>query len=342
MNLGRLAQGFSIPNGASLPKWAVTLCLALSLTPAAALSQPMKDITIGLSTASLTVSSLRVAKEMGLFEKQGLNPKFVFMDSGNAALSGLIGGSFPAVVATSPDLVAAQAHGQKVVAIANIYSGLGATLVLAKDVADKLGVSPSAPVKDRFKALEGLTLALPSPTAGYTVAFRGAAQAFGVTTRSVYSAASNMQPTLVSGAVQGFITSAPYWTTAVTRGSAVVWLSGPKGDFGDNAPVSSASLQMMRDFAQANPDLVKKLAAVVADLGKAIEERPTEVKTTLAKVFPDVDAVTINLFFDYKSSSWKGKPLTPKDMAHEIALAKSSGMQLPQIDSIDPASLLFP
>ena len=342
MNLGHLAQGFSIPTGASLPKWAVTLCLALSLMPAAAISQPMKDVTIGLSTASLTVSSLRVAKEMGLFEKQGLNPKFVFMDSGNAALSGLIGGSFPAVVATSSDLVAAQAHGQKVVVIANIYSGLGGTLVLAKGAAEKLGVSPTAPVKERFKALEGLTLALPSATGGYTVAFRGAAQAAGVSIRSVYSAASNMPPSLESGAVQGFITSAPYWTYSVTKGSAIVWISGPKGEFGENSPASSASLQMMRDFAQANPDLVKKFTAVVADLGKAIEERPAEVKATLAKVFPEVDAATINLFFDYESSSWKGKPLTPSDMAHEIAFAKASGMQLPQIDSIDPASLLFP
>ena len=62
----------------------------------------------------------------------------------------------------------------------------------------------------------------------------------------------------------------------------------------------------------------------------------------MAKLYPDLDAPTLDLLFASESLAWKAKPLTPEDMAHEIAFVKANGTAPPQVDSLNPASLLFP
>ena len=313
----------------------------LAMTSAAS-AQPLKEITVGLSSSGLVVGSPRIAKEMGLYEKYGLNPKFVVAESGNAALSALIGGSFQAIVANTGDHIAAQARGQKLVSIASVYDGLAASLVLSKSVAEKLGVSPTAPVSERFKALEGLLIALPSPTANFTLAFKGAVQAAGVTTRSTYVPAASMPAALQSGAVQGYFTSSSFWAPVVINGSAVVWLNGPKGEFPpQSTPATAATIQMLRSAAESNPDIVKGLEGALTDFAKAITDRPAEVRAAAARTFPEVDAATLDIFLAYESAAWKTKPFTAKEMAREIDFVKASGVAIPQIESLDPAAMVY-
>jgi ABC-type nitrate/sulfonate/bicarbonate transport system substrate-binding protein len=306
-------------------------------------AQQLREISIGLSSGSLVVGSLRIAKEMGLFAKYGLDPKIVVLETGNAAVTAMIGGSFDAVAGNTGDLLAAQGRGQKVVALVNLYKGLAPTLVLAKSTVDKLGVSPTAPVSERFKALEGLLIALPSPTANFTLSFRIATQSAKVSARSTYVAAANMPAAMESGAVQGFFTSAPLWMGPVVKGTGVVWLSGPKGEFPPEAtPRSSAILMTLRSTIESRPDLAKALQNVMADFAKAVDERPAEVKAATLRAFPNFDAPTVDLFFSYESSAWKAQPLTAKDMVAEIEFVKAGGLPMPNLESLDPATTVYP
>jgi ABC-type nitrate/sulfonate/bicarbonate transport system substrate-binding protein len=317
--------------------------VGLMAVASAASSQPAQEITIGLSSATLTTAPLRIAKEMGMFAKQGLDPKFVIMESGNASASALISGAIKIALAGPGELVVAQARGQNVVAIANTYRGLGATLVLSKATADKLGVSPSAPAAERLKALEGLLIGSTSATATYTVALRGAAKSVGANVRFAFMGPIAMGPALETGAIEGFFTSAPYWAPPVVKGQGVIWLSGPKGEVPDEfAPANSVSIMVMRDYAEANPGLMKKLKAVIDEFTKTVDERAADVKAVTAKLFPDVDAPTLELLFASESVAWKTRPPSAKDMAREIEFVKSSGAPLPQIDNLSPASLMYP
>jgi ABC-type nitrate/sulfonate/bicarbonate transport system substrate-binding protein len=96
----------------------------------------------------------------------------------------------------------------------------------------------------------------------------------------------------------------------------------------------------MRSQADANPALVKRLADVFADLGKAIEERPADVKAAVAKLYPSLDAATLDLLLSAEMRAWSTRPLTVKDMAHEIAYIKLAGTPIPRLDSLDPAAML--
>jgi ABC-type nitrate/sulfonate/bicarbonate transport system substrate-binding protein len=309
----------------------------------AASAQGLQEVTIGLSSLSFGTAGARMAKNMGLFEKHGLDAKFVLLETANAATTALISGSLKVSLSGSGELVAAQARGIKVVAIANTFAGLSASIVLAKSVADRLGVKRDAPVAERLKALDGLLIGSTTATSTATVSYRNAARAVGVNLRFSYMAQPAMPAALESGAIQAYSAAAPFWALPVVKGVGVLWIAGPKGELpAEHNPASAGNMQTMRAYAEANPDLVRRLAAVFADLVKAIEERPAAVRAELAKLYPDLDAATLDLLFASEAIGWKAMPLTPADMVKEIEYVKSGGAQLPLIDQIDPKAMLFP
>ena len=319
------------------------ICLVGLVLPDLARGEELRNVSIGLSSASFATAPLRLAQELGLFQKQGLSAHFTVMDNANAATAGLISKSFEFAASGPGELLAAQAHGQKVVVIANIYANLGATLVLAKSVAARLGVSPTEPVEKRLKALDGLLIAVPSATAVYTIAIRGAVESVHAKVRFAYVNPSAMQAALESGAVQGYFTSAPLWTYPVLNGSALAWISGPKGELpSDDMPVNTIHLQAMRDYAQANPDLVRKIRSVVDEFSALTLQHPNEVKAAAAKLYPELSQDVLNLTFAAETPAWKTKPQSLEDMKHDIAFVKSSGAVLPNIDTLDPASCILP
>ncbi len=307
-----------------------------------ALAQGLQDVSIG-HTPSLSGFAARIAQELGLYAKHGLNARLIQVDSANAGATAVISQSLDAAVSGPGELIAANARGVKVVAIANVYGGLNAHVILAKAVAAKTGVSPSAPVADRLKAMDGLVFGSVSPTSAFTVTMRTATEDVGAKLRFTYMAQPTMQAALESGAIQGFIASAPFWVPATMNGSGVIWISGPRGEFPRvRTPSHSASVQVMREFIDAKPEVAKNLAAVYADLAKAFVDRPTEVKAAIPRLFPSVSAAMVERFYDLEAQGFAAKPLTIEDMVHEIAYVKASGANLPGIDAIDPRTLIHP
>jgi ABC-type nitrate/sulfonate/bicarbonate transport system substrate-binding protein len=306
-------------------------------------AQALQEVPIALAGLSLVSASARIANEMALFQKHGIQPKFTILDSANAADAALIAGSVRAAVSGPGELVMAQAHGQKVVALVNTYAGLGASMTLGKSVAEKLGVSPKAPIKERLKALDGLLIASTTPTSSYTVALKAATQWAGANIKLTYMSQQAMVAALEAGNVQGFFTSAPFWAIPLVRGYGVQWFSGPGGELpSEFAPKSSVSLQVMRDYAEANPDLMKRLVAVFDDLTDALNQRPADVKAAVARLYPELDAQTLDLLFANESPAWKAGHFTPADIAHEIEFVKAAGVTLPAGVNLDPRAMLYP
>jgi ABC-type nitrate/sulfonate/bicarbonate transport system substrate-binding protein len=316
---------------------------AIVATVGTAFGQGLREVSVGLASTSFATATPRIAKELGLFEKRGIEPKFVVLDSANAATAALIAKSVDTAVSGPGEIVAAQARGQKVLGIANTYVGFSGTVVLAKAAAGKLGISPTAPIAARLKALDGLIIASPSATGAYTVAVKGAATAAGANVRFTYMGQPAMLAALESGAIQGFVGGAPFWAAPVLKGSGVLWISGPKGELPPEfTPISLAHIQMLRSFADANPAVVKQFVEVLNDLTKAIDERPAQVKAAVAKLYPSLDAGTLDLLVAAESHAWRARPMSAKDMAHDIAFMKMSGTSIPQLDSLDPAAMVLP
>ena len=319
-----------------------TAAMLLGLT-GTAWAQAPTEVTIGLASRSFVSSGPRIADEMGLFAKHGIKPKFSVIDGANGTLTALISKSIDVAMSGTPDAIAAQSRGQKVVVIANTCAGLSGTLVLAKTVADKLAATPSSSPTERFKALDGLTIGSTSATSSFTVSYGGAAKAAGANVHFTYMALPAMVAALETGAIQGYIGTAPFWVQSTQKGTGVIWLSGPKGELpAEFTPASCANLQVMQDYAKAHPDTVKAIADAEADYADAVEHNPTELRAAISRLYPELDAKTVELMLSVEAGAWKTKKLTEADMAHEIAYVKMGGANLPGIDNLKPADLLFP
>ena len=318
------------------------LCAAAMLMIAGgAVAQQLREFSVAFGSVGFGNAAVPLADQLGLFEKHGIKLKTVVMDSGSAATTAMLSGSVDTALSGGAELASALGRGQKVALLVNLYQGSAGTLVLAKSAVDKLGVSVNAPAAARLKALDGLLIATPSATSGYTASLRGAAARAGVNLRLTYMAPQAMASAFEAGAIQGYIAGAPTWAPPVLKGTGVVWLSGPKHDFPpENTPASNGNLQALATYAKANPDMVRRLNEIFADLSNVIEEKPAEAKAALGRAYPSLDPKTLDLLFASESSAWRYSRYTAADLQHDIDFVKSSGVALPQIDSVNPADVL--
>jgi ABC-type nitrate/sulfonate/bicarbonate transport system substrate-binding protein len=307
-----------------------------------AMAQGLTKVTIGLTSGSIAASVARVAKEMGLFEKHGIDIAISIMDSGNIATMGLISNSLNFTTGSITDTIVAQAQGQDIVSLASVNREFAGTLVVAKSVADKLGISSAAPLNDRLKAVNGLVIATPSATSTYTFVLKAATEPLGVKPTFTYMAQPAMVAALQTGAIQGMMVGAPFYAQAELNGTGVILVNGPKAEFPqDTVPSHSLVLNAKRDYATANPALVAKMRAVFFDMAKAATENPDGVRAALARLFPDIDARTLASLFESEIVGFRTWPLAEKDIAQDIAFLRKNGVELRQADRATPANILF-
>lgn len=301
-----------------------------------------KEVSIPITSTSFATASVRAADVLGCFAKNGLSVKFPIVGTGDTLTAALLSGSAPVIVGGSGEQVAAWLRGQQILTLCNVYWGMAASIVIAKEVADKLGVKADAPAKDRLKALDGLLIAAPSPTSTYTNSFKGAAEAQGAKIRYTYMAQPAMVAALESGAVQGYTAGAPFWGSHVARGKAVLWLSGPRGDLPtENTPASITALQTLRPFAESNNDLVRRLIDSYRLFSDTLDKTPGEVRTALGTLYKEVDPATMDVLFAAEKNAWKFRPVTTETMKQEVAFMANSGTPLQGIEKLDPAAMFY-
>ena len=317
--------------------------VALTLASATAASaQQLREVSMGLSSTSFVTFPAYAASELGLFKKHGLDVKMTVMTDASIATSALIGGSIDTIAAAASDAVAATLNGQEIVVFENLYNGFSGSLIFSKATAEKLGVSPTAPVADKLKALKGLIIASPSASSNFTLAPRGAAKSVGADVRFAYVGQPAMAAALKSSAVQGFVASAPLWVQAVNDGDGVIWLSGPKGEFERQfTPASASLMEARRDYAQAHPDVIRDMKAGFADFVDLVKKDPDQIKQLMKKRYPSLDDKMVGLLFEAEAEAWKAVPYGAADMAHDIEYIIAGGLKLPNIEKLDPASLIF-
>jgi ABC-type nitrate/sulfonate/bicarbonate transport system substrate-binding protein len=313
----------------------------LPMLPAIArAAEVLQDVKLAVSSTSFVLGGVKIGEQAGLFTRNGLALKIVVMESGNAALAATISGSVPFSVAGPPDVLTARARGQDLVIVASLYAGFAGSVVLGKSVADKLGVVPTAPVKERLRALDGLLLAVPSATSVLVAPVREGAAESGAKVRLVYMAQGAMSAALETNAIQGMIASYPFAGTPVLRGTGVLWISGPGGEFpADVAPASSSTVQATSAFVKSNAETVRRLQQSLIAIAGFIESEPGAAKRALAAGYPDLAQQDVDLAFQQQWKNWTKPFLTEADMRQELKLLIAS-THAPGLERLDPASAL--
>jgi ABC-type nitrate/sulfonate/bicarbonate transport system substrate-binding protein len=299
-----------------------------------------ENVTIAVSSTSFVLAGAKIGEQAGLFARNGINLRIVVMESGNAAMSALISGSVPFAVTGPPDALMARARGQDIMIAVNLYAGFAGSVVLATAVAQKLGVPPTAPIKDRFRALDGLVLAVPSATSVLLAPIRKAVEDAGAKVRFTYMAQGTMPAALETNAIQGMVASYPFAGTPVLRGAGVLWIDGPGGELPpDVAPASSSSVQTTGVYLKANRNTVRKLQQAIVAIAEFIDKDQEHAKQALAASYPDLSAQEIGLAFKQQWRNWTKPFLNESDIRQELKLLISS-TKAPGLQQLDPTSAL--
>ena len=317
------------------------LALSLVCGGGVAVAADLKEVSFGLPSKSIVAAMPRVAEQLGLFEKYGIKPNFVYLSTTSGTATGLLSKSVDFGQTGVLEVITANSKSQPLVIVANHFQGAPGSLVLSKAAVAQIKVSPDAPIAERLKALDGLLIASTSAISHMTVTYKAASASTGASPRLVYMTVDAMPAALETGAIQGMIVTAPYWALAVERGTGVLWISPARGDVSPTfMPSSGAITATTRDFAKENPALVKQVMAMFEELSKMVAEKPDLVKAAFAKLYPELQPATLNHVLDVELKLFNAKTLTAKDVAHDIEFLKMSGIDAGPVDKVDPQSVL--
>ena len=108
---------------------------------------PREKIAFAYAAISPSMAGVWMAKEIGAFERHGLNAELVYISSGATAIQALVGGSVQAALGASNAVVAATLKGAPMIAVASNTSRPGMQLWVQPEI-------------QRAEQLQGKTLAI--------------------------------------------------------------------------------------------------------------------------------------------------------------------------------------
>jgi len=130
----------------SVVQFAFILLLFLFASVQAA-DVPKEKIAFAYASISPSMSAVWMAKEIGAFDRNGLNAELVYISSGATTIQALVGGSVQAALGASNAVVAAALKGAPIIAVASNTSRPGMQLWVQPEI-------------QRAEQLQGKTLAI--------------------------------------------------------------------------------------------------------------------------------------------------------------------------------------
>jgi NitT/TauT family transport system substrate-binding protein len=261
---------------------AAALAIGFSATPGRA--QEI-ETTFAIPAQTLTFSAHFVAHDAGFFKKEGLKVTDRYL-VGVLSPNAVLAGSADFTVGTGPVFLRAAASGQKFKAIANLVDKPLVELVMRKDVADAAGISDKTPPAERARAMKGKTIAIQGVGSIVHAWQRYVANMGGLDIENDVRIAPMeppaMLPALENKQIDGYATSMPFTTLAITKGTAIM-VASSTFDAPDLDPFAYALVYSRPDFCKEKRDLCQRVVRAYQGAAKMIQERPDEVFETVLK-----------------------------------------------------------
>jgi ABC-type nitrate/sulfonate/bicarbonate transport system substrate-binding protein len=304
-------------------------------------SAPIK-ISIALPATSIAQSLIFIAQDAGLFKKYGISANLIVADGGSAAQQLVIAGSAQfANGAVEPALVATTQGHPMLTPIAG-YAGFNSSLVISKALADKAaqsGITVTSPVTDRFKILDGTTVASSDPTAPSAVALRDGLSQAGVTAKITYVGTTGMLTVFLRHDVDAAMEASPNTEAAVAQGGGVVWVNGPKDEFpGFGSNYFTAPLAVSASYYQSNPNAVIRTAAALIAASDMVKNDQPAAEAIVRKHFANLSDAIFDQMWQANEVAFTNPLPTTADIANIIK--NYSGADAAQVKQLNPASIL--
>lgn len=170
-------------------------------------------------------------------------------------------------------------------------------MVMRDDVMRKIGVSPTAPIAERVRALKGLTLATGAVGSTHYQILRSYLKQYGIDPDKDVRLVGVAEPSaLVSGIEQGRFDAIAYASPlvefAIARGVGQVWISGPRGDIPGSDNIKTSVIVVRTETLEKNRAQVDALLAALTDGLRAVRnDRDATGQKLHGKYFANLDSV---------------------------------------------------
>jgi ABC-type nitrate/sulfonate/bicarbonate transport system substrate-binding protein len=216
-------------------------------------------------------------------------------------------GAMNAVLSKSADfsnssgatIIRANIRGQKVVAIANTFTGLIHEMVVSNKLAQDAGITRDSPIEKRAQALKGKKIAINAPNAIPHGMVRLFARKGGIDPERDLTVAI-MAPeasfaALKSGAIDAFVQSLPWSLMPPRQGFGVSMMSNLRNnpDFPDLIPQIFNGIVTRPDMCTEKPTVCERLIAGYTEAMVWMHDKPKESLAILAKRLPGEDTAVL-------------------------------------------------
>ncbi|NKB21036.1 MAG: hypothetical protein GKS01_11095 [Alphaproteobacteria bacterium] len=245
------------------------LCVAASGVEA----QKMKDIKITQAVASFAFLPISYAKAAGFYKAEGLNVTQIKTRGGGPDLVALMSGDVQFKAYAGTYQIGAIKKKRKLLNVYNFYKRNLISVVISAKKQKELGISASAPLKQRAAALKGLRLGMTRPGSLTHKQLKHLTRVGGLGPKDVRIIAIGGPPSLLAALkrdqIDGFAISPPADRIAIARGLAVMWVDNAAGADPSIDPFMMESIVTTKEFADKNPGVVK---AMIRATRKAVAE----------------------------------------------------------------------
>ena len=227
--------------------------------------------------------------------KEGLDINLINIP-GVGSMNAVIAGSAEFSLSSSGSITRAAAHGQKLIAIANLNNQSGQFITLRKDIAEQRHFDPSAPFAERGKALKGLTIATAGLGSVADAVIRIALRKAGLDSEKDATIAPMQPPDILAAfarkSIDAFSLGPPFAQQAVHDGTGVILLDGVEGDPPGYTPLAAALLVTRPQLCADRRTLCEKLGHSIVEAAAYVHDHRDDAIASLKKRFPTLaDAV---------------------------------------------------
>jgi ABC-type nitrate/sulfonate/bicarbonate transport system substrate-binding protein len=246
-------------------------------------------VLLALPTEGMQFLAYYVADDLGIFAAEQLEVKHQVLP-GIASFNAVVSNSAEFAFASGASITRAAAHGQRMLAIAQMNNVPAWDVVIRKDIADAAHFDPSAPIAERAKILQGRVMGTQGINALDHAYLRVVTRLGGDPENMTVSAMAPVDTlaAFARHAIDGFVSAPPWPQQVEDDGSGVAVASGPKGEPASLLPIASGLVVTRPQLCVDRRSLCEKMGHAMLLAAKAAHERPKDVLAVLAKRFPSI------------------------------------------------------
>jgi len=267
-------------------------------------------VSLGLPAEAMQFIGYYVAEDLGFFAQQDLEVKKVFL-AGVASFNAVVSGSVEFALASGASLTRAAAHGQTMLAIAQLNNRPPWDIVVRKEIAEAAHFDSGAPLATRAHILEGKTITVQGINALDHAYLKIVARIGGVDPDAMTVSALAPPDTLAAfarKAIDGFASGPPWAQQVEDEGTAVAIAVGPNGEPNSIMPLGSSLVVTRPQLCTERRAICVKMGHAMVLAAAAIHDRPQDVVAILKKRFSAVKDTVVARSFD---ALVKGIPRMP-------------------------------